>query len=218
MEKWNSVTGEEILYNAMDSDGKIGGESMLEDAIKLGIQESSNNECKLLKFYYTDGFGWYFHNNKIVFILHECKVGNSVTGKTMKGYMTCLRKALLQDIGYFFKIKNREYTKFSAKLVDLAKQFGYTNVTNFIIDNFGMFLITTDKFVSSITMTDTVRELIDTLEPYIAITEKSPSKYWEDKVLRGIMEEFDVLDVPFAMMPDKVDLADTGEILNNILK
>ena len=32
------------------------------------------------------------------------------------------------------------------------------------------------------------------------------------------MLDFDADDLPFEMMPDRVDLADTGEILNSILK
>ena len=65
MDKWKRYTGEEILYNALDENGVVSNESMLEDAMKLGISTSSNGECVLLKFYWTDGFGWYFKDGKI---------------------------------------------------------------------------------------------------------------------------------------------------------
>ncbi len=216
MNEWKRYTGEEILYNALDENGIISNEPMLEDAVKQGINISSNGDCLLLKFYWTDGFGWYFKDDKIVFILHECKVGDAVVGKTIKGYKTCLRKALLQSIGYYFKIKNYKYNRFSKKLKDLAGEFGYTDINKFIIDHFGMFLITTPKFVCHITMTDDIMKLIDTLEEPISNTTSSPSKYWDD--MKDIMLNFDVDDLPFEMMPDSVDLADTGEILNSILK
>ena len=56
MDKWKRYTGEEILYNALDENGVVSNEPMLEDAVKLGISTSSNGECILLKFYWTDGF------------------------------------------------------------------------------------------------------------------------------------------------------------------
>lgn len=220
MDKWKRYTGEEILYNALDENGVVSNEPMLEDAVKLGISTSSNGECILLKFYWTDGFGWYFKDGKITFILHECKVGDSVVGRTMRGYKTCLKKALLQDIGYYFKIKNYQYTKFSKKLKDLAEEFGYTDINKFIIDHFGMFLITTPKFVCHATMTENIKRLINTLEDSISKATSSPSEYWGDKTsnMKQIMLDFDADDLPFEMMPDRVDLADTGEILNSILK
>ena len=214
---WKSYTGEEILYNASDEEGKVSNEPMFEDAIKQGLNISSNGECLLLKFYWTDGFGWYFNGKEITFILHECKVGDSVVGKTIRGYTTCIKKALLQIIGYYLKIKNREYTKFSKKLTDLANSFGYSDVTNFIVDHFGMFLITTPKFVCNITVNEDISNLISKLEPIIQNTDKSPSQYWSDKNLKEIMLSFDIDDIPFEMMPDNVDLADTGKILNCIL-
>lgn len=212
---WTSYTGEEILYNALDENGELGGEPIFEDSVKQGILISSKGECQLLKFYYTDGFGWYFNNNKIIFILHECKVG--ITGKTLKGYSTCLRKALLQNIGYYQKIKNKQYIKFSKKLIELAKKFNYDDVNQFIIDHFGMFLITTPKFVSNVVVDDSIKELIASLEESMINTDKSPSKYWEDETMRNIMENFDIQNIPFEMMPDHVDLANTGEILNKLL-
>ena len=51
MDKWKRYTGEEILYNALDENGVVSNEPMLEDAVKLGISTSSNGECILLKFY-----------------------------------------------------------------------------------------------------------------------------------------------------------------------
>ena len=221
MKKWTKYTGDEILYNALDENDKIGGESMFEDAIKQGLLISSDGDCQLLKFHYTDGFGWYFQDNKITFILHECKVGDSVTGKTIRGYKTCLRKAFLQTIGYYYKIKNREFNKFSKKLAGIANDFGYEDITKFVMDHFGMFLITTPKFVSQITFKDEgISELVENLGPIIKEAESqgfTPSGYWSYEPLHKKMEELDLDDIQFEMMPDKVDLADTGEILNNIL-
>ena len=220
MSQWKRYTGEEILYNALDENGIVSNEPMLEDAVKQGINISSNGECLLLKFYWTDGFGWYLKNGKITFILHECKVGKSVVGNTIRGYKTCLKKALLQNIGYYFKIKNREYTRFSKKLKDLAEEFGYQDINRFIIDHFGMFLITTPKFISHITITDDIKSLIKSLEIPISNATTSPSEYWDDKTsnMKQIMLDFNVDDLPFEIMPDGVDLANTGDILNKILK
>lgn len=218
MGEWKRYTGEEILYNALGEDGLVSNEPMLEDAVKQGINISSRGECLLLKFYWTDGFGWYFKEGKIVFILHECKVGDPVVGKTIRGYKTCLRKALLQNIGYYFKIKNYKYTKFSKKLKDLSEEFGYNDVNKFIIDHFGMFLITTPKFVCHITMTDNIVKLINTLSDPISNATNSPSEYWDDSFMKKIMLDFDVDNLPFEVMPDSVDLANTGKILNSIIK
>lgn len=216
MNTWKSYTGEEILFNALDENGNIGGESMLEDSIKQGILISSYGECQLLKFYYTDGFGWYFKNNKITFILHECKVTD--VGTTLRGYVTCIKKALLQNVGYYFKIKHKQYTKFSKKLILLAKEFGYIDVAQFIIDNFGMFLITSPKFICNIDMSNNIKQLINLLEQPIKNCEVSPSKYWDIPELREIIEKnLNFLDIPFCAMPDNVNLANTGEILNRIL-
>lgn len=212
---WKSYSGEEILYNASDENGKVSNESMLEDAVKQGLSTASDNSCQLLKFYWTDGFGWYFNGSKITFILHECKVEK--VGKTLRGYSTCLRRALLQDIGYYFKIKNKEYTKFSKRLKDLADNFGYSDISEFIISHFGMFLITTPKFICHVTMSEEILNLIESLGKALKGINLSPSHYWENETLKQIMLNFDVQDLNFELMPDNVDLANTGEILNTIL-
>ena len=87
----------------------------------------------------------------------------------------------MQNIGYYFKKKNREYTRFSKKLKDLAEEFGYQDINRFIIDHFGMFLITTPKFISHITITDDIKSLIKSLEIPISNASTSPSEYWYDK-------------------------------------
>ena len=78
--------------------------------------------------------------------------------------------------------------------------------------------MTNEVFVSHVVIDDKVQELLDALEPLILETDKSPSNYWDDPKLREIMESFDVLDYPFERMDKNVDIADTGKILNNILK
>lgn len=213
MEFWNSYTGEMILEPIIDENGKVSNEAALEDQFKHAIYSSSNGELNLVKLYWTDGFGWYFgENNKIIFVLHECKA--NIKAKTMRGYTTCLKKALLQNIGYYFKIKHGKYTNFPKKLKDLATN--YNSVQDFIIDNFGMFLMTNEKFVSHVELDSKVKELINKLEPLVLKTDKSPSTYWSDIEMRTIMESFDVLDYAFKFTPD-IDIADTGVMLNNIL-
>lgn len=217
MEKWNSYTGEMILEPIVCTDGRVPNEAVLEDQFKHAIYTSSNGELNLVKLYWTDGFGWYFgEDNKIVFVLHECKA--NLSAKTMRGYTTCLKKALLQNIGYYFKIKHRKYVNFPSKLIELARERGYNVVQDFIIDNFGLFLMTNEVFVSNVDLDDKVQELLNRLEPLVLDTEKSPSKYWEDHRMRAVMESFDVMDYPFDFMKQSVDIMNTGEILNNHLK
>ena len=217
MEKWNSYTGEMILEPIICADGKVPNEAVLEDQFKHAIYSSSNGELNLVKLYWTDGFGWYFgEDNKIVFVLHECKA--NISAKTMRGYITCLRKALLQNIGYYFKIKHRKYTNFPNKLTELAKEKGYNVVQDFIIDNFGLFIMTNEVFISNVEVNEKVQELLNTLEPLVLETDKSPSKYWEDPRMRTVMESFDVMDYPFDFMKRNADIMNTGTILNGILK
>ena len=89
---------------------------------------------------------------------------------------------------------------------------------DYIVNNFGLFLMTNERFVSNIDMDDKVRTLLDELEPLVLDTDKSPSKYWEDHRMRAVMESFDVMDYPFDFMKQSVDIMNTGEILNNHLK
>ncbi len=213
MEVWNDFTGEMILEPIIDEDGNVPCESVLEDQFKHAIYASSNGELNLVKLYYTDGFGWYFNGKEIVTVLHECKA--NIEAKTMRGFNTCLKKAFLQNIGYYFKIKHKKFKKFPKKLVELSK--GYDSVQDFIISNFGLFLMTNEKFVSHITIDDKVQKLLDTLEPLILKTDKSPSEYWDDEEMKEVMKAFDVMDYSFDTITG-LNLANTGEILNNIFK
>lgn len=214
MSTWKSYTGEMILEPIICEDGKVPNEAVLEDQFKHAIYSSSNGELNLVKLYWTDGFGWYLREDgKILFVLHECKA--NITAKTERGFITCLRKALLQNIGYYFKIKHRKYNNFPAKLNELASG---KPVHDFIIDNFGLFLMTNEKFVSHIPVDDQIQELLNRLEPLVLKTDKSPSKYWEDADMREVMESFNVLDYPFDDMNGDVDIANTGDILDNLFK
>ena len=216
MQQWNKFTGSMILEPIMCEDGRVPNEAVLEDQFKHAIYESSNGELNLVKLYWTDGFGWYFgEDGKIIFVLHECKA--NLSAKTMRGFETCLKKAFLQNIGYYFKIKHKKYTNFPSQLISLAKEKGYDVVQDYIVDNFGLFLMTNERFVSNIDMDDKVRTLLDELEPLVLDTDKSPSKYWEDRRMRAVMEKFDVMDYPFDFMDFNVDIANTGEILNKAL-
>lgn len=213
--KWKSYTGEMILNKVISIDGKVLSESIFEDAIKLGVKESSNGQLELLKLYWTDGFGWYFNNNKITFVLHESKA--NLEAKTLKGYTTCLKKALLQDIGYYFKLIHGEYKILPKELIDLSEQLGYNTPQECIKNNFGLFLLTNEIFISNIFIDDNMKTLLDKLEPLIKTSDKSPSKYWEDKNLRKIMQDFDVSNYGFQFMAKDADLANTGDILNKII-
>ena len=62
-----------------------------------------------------------------------------------------------------------------------------------------------------------MKTLLDKLEPLIKTSDKSPSKYWEDKNLRKIMQDFDVSNYGFQFMTKDADLANTGDILNKII-
>ena len=147
MTNWKTITGSEIIDSCIEDNTIRPLESVVEDAYKQNWLLASDGELKLLKLYYTDGFGWYFNreSNKIVFVLHECKVlgvDSEYKAVKLKSYITCIKKALLQAIGYYNKIKNKSYASFSKELKKLAKEFNYDDVNQFIIDNFGLFLIT----------------------------------------------------------------------------
>ena len=155
MTNWKTITGSEIIDSCIEDNTIRPLESVVEDAYKQNWLLASDGELKLPKLYYTDGFGWYFNrkSNKIVFVLHECKVlgvDSEYKAVKLKSYITCIKKALLQAIGYYNKIKNKSYTSFSKELKKLAKEFNYDDVNQFIIDNFGLFLITCPNFVGHI--------------------------------------------------------------------
>ena len=147
MSNWKTITGSEIIDSCIEDNTVRPLESIVEDAYKQNWLLASDGELKLLKLYYTDGFGWYFNKktNKLVFVLHECKVigvDSEFKAVRIKTYINCIKKALLQAIGYYNKIKNKSYSSFSKELKNLAKTFNYDDVNKFIVDNFGLFLIT----------------------------------------------------------------------------
>ena len=182
MTNWKTITGSEIIDSCIEDNTIRPLESVVEDAYKQNWLLASDGELKLLKLYYTDGFGWYFNHksNKIVFVLHECKVlgvNSEYKAVKLKSYITCIKKALLQAIGYYNKIKNKSYTSFSKELKKLAKEFNYDDVNQFIIDNFGLFLITCPNFVGHIKFSD-IKDLVTSLEEPMNRSEVTPSKYW----------------------------------------
>jgi hypothetical protein len=134
----------------------------------------------------------------------------------LKSYITCIKKALLQAIGYYNKIKNRSYSSFSKELKALATSFDYQDVNQFIIDNFGLFLITCPNFVGHVKFSD-VKDLVKSLEEPMNQTEATPSKYWtKDSVLKNIMEAWNPENV--SLIPtDKYDTTDTQKVLNEII-
>ena len=221
MSEWKSITGSEIIDSCIEDDTIRPLESAVEDAYKQNWLLASEGELKLLKLYYTDGFGWYFNKatNKVVFVLHECKVlgvNSEYKAVKFKFYITCIKKALVQAIGYYNKIKNRSYTSFSKELKHLAHSFNYDDVNQFIVDNFGLFLITCPNFVGHIKFVD-VKDLVNSLEEHMNKSEVTPSKYWsKDPVLKGIMEAWSPDNV--SLIPtEKYDTTDTQKILNEIL-
>ena len=134
----------------------------------------------------------------------------------LKSYITCIKKALLQAIGYYNKIKNKSYSSFSKELKALATSFNYQDVNQFIIDNFGLFLITCPNFVGHVKFSD-VKDLVKSLEEPMNQTEFTPSKYWtKDAVLKNMMEVWNPENV--SLIPtDKYDTTDTQKVLNEII-
>ena len=112
MNKWKPITGSEIIDSCIEDNNIKPLESAVEDAYKQNWLLASDGELKLLKLYYTDGFGWYFNKKtrQLTFVLHECKVlgvDTEFKAVKLKSYITCIKKALLQAIGYYNKIKNK---------------------------------------------------------------------------------------------------------------
>ena len=221
MTNWKTITGSEIIDSCIEDNTIRPLESVVEDAYKQNWLLASDGELKLLKLYYTDGFGWYFNrkSNKIVFVLHECKVlgvDSKYKAVKLKSYITCIKKALLQAIGYYNKIKNKSYTSFSKELKKLAKEFNYDDVNQFIIDNFGLFLITCPNFVGHIKFSD-IKDLVKSLEEPMNRSEVTPSKYWsKDFRLKTIMELWDPENVEL-IPTEKYDTTDTQKVLNEII-
>lgn len=221
MTNWKTITGSEIIDSCIEDNTVRPLESVVEDAYKQNWLLASDGELKLLKLYYTDGFGWYFNrkSNKIVFVLHECKVlgvDSEYKAVKLKSYITCIKKALLQAIGYYNKIKNKSYTSFSKELKKLAKEFNYDDVNKFIIDNFGLFLITCPNFVGHIKFSD-IKDLVTSLEEPMNRSEVTPSKYWsKDFRLKTIMELWDPENVEL-IPTEKYDTTDTQKVLNEII-
>lgn len=221
MSEWKTITGSEIIDSCIE-DNKIRPlESVVEDAYKQNWLLASDGELKLLKLYYTDGFGWYFNKktHKVTFVLHECKVlgvDSEFKAVKLKSYITCIKKALLQAIGYYNKIKNKAYTSFSKELKNLAKEFNYNDVNQFIIDHFGLFLITCPNFVGHVKFSD-IKDLVKTLEEPMNEAQSSPSKYWSKELnMRAIMESWNPENV--SLIPtEKYDTTDTQKILNEII-
>jgi hypothetical protein len=221
MSEWKTITGSEIIDSCIEDDTVRPLESIVEDAYKQNWLLASEGELKLLKLYYTDGFGWYFNKktNKLIFVLHECKVlgaHSEFKEVKLKSYITCIKKALLQAIGYYNKIKNKSYSSFSKELKAIAKNFNYDDINKFIIDHFGLFLITCPNFVGHVKFTD-VKDLVTSLEEPMNQSEVTPSKYWtKDPVLKQIMEDWNPENV--SLIPtDKYDTTDTQRILNEII-
>lgn len=221
MSDWKTITGSEIIDSCIEDDKIRPLESVVEDAYKQNWLLASDGELKLLKLYYTDGFGWYFNKKtkKVTFVLHECKVLGVDSGfkaVKLKSYITCIKKALLQAIGYYNKIKNRSYTSFSKELKNIAREFGYTDINQFIIDNFGLFLITCPNFVGHIKFAD-IKDLVKSLEEPMNLSEVTPSKYWsKDSRLKSIMESWNPENV--SLIPtEKYDTTDTQKVLNEII-
>lgn len=221
MSNWKTITGSEIIDSCIEDNTIRPLESVVEDAYKQNWLLASDGELKLLKLYYTDGFGWYFNrkSNKIVFVLHECKVlgvDSEYKAVKLKSYITCIKKALLQAIGYYNKIKNKSYTSFSKELKKLAKEFNYDDVNQFIIDNFGLFLITCPNFVGHIKFSD-IKDLVKSLEEPMNRSEVTPSKYWsKDFRLKTLMEFWDPENVEL-IPTEKYDTTDTQKVLNEII-
>jgi hypothetical protein len=101
-------------------------------------------------------------------------------------------------------------------LKNIAKEFEYDDVNQFIIDNFGLFLITCPNFVGHIKFSD-VKDLVKSLEEPMNATDVTPSKYWsKDPELKRIMEAWNPENV--SLIPtEKYDTTDTQKVLNEII-
>lgn len=221
MNKWKPITGSEIIDSCIEDNNIKPLESAVEDAYKQNWLLASDGELKLLKLYYTDGFGWYFNKKtrQLTFVLHECKVlgvDTEFKAVKLKSYITCIKKALLQAIGYYNKIKNKSYVSFSKELRAIAKEFNYDDVNKFIIDNFGLFLITCPNFVGHIKFSD-IKDLVKRLEIPMNKSVVTPSKYWsKDSDLKNIMLEWNPEDI--ALIPtERYDTTDTQRIIQEII-
>lgn len=221
MNNWKPITGSEIIDSCIEDNNIKPLESAVEDAYKQNWLLASDGELKLLKLYYTDGFGWYFNKKtrQLTFVLHECKVlgvDTEFKAVKLKSYITCIKKALLQAIGYYNKIKNKSYTSFSKELRAIAKEFNYDDVNKFIIDNFGLFLITCPNFVGHIKFSD-IKDLVKRLETPMNKSVVTPSKYWsKDSNLKNIMLEWNPEDI--ALIPtERYDTTDTQKIIQEII-
>lgn len=215
MKEWKPITGEQILYKSGSA-----LESEFETVMVQSIAEASDGQCQMIKLYYTDGFGWYYdkQQHKIVFILHECK-SIKEAGKTLRGYTGCLKRALLQNIGYYLQIQNRQIKSFTPEICNIAKEFGYDDVYQFVLDHFGLFLITSPRFVSYVVMTDELKQYIEDVNLILLhYPGVSPSKYKDIPELRKLRDNFDVSDCPITLMPGQVNLQDTGKIIELLLK
>lgn len=209
MKNWNSYKGIVIVESVIGDNGKILGEPYFEDAMKHAIATSSEGELVLGKFSNTDGFGGCIVDNKPVYVLHECKA--NIKAKTEKGYTTCLLKALLQDIGYMFRIKHGKIKDIPTEIKKQAEG----SVYDFITEHLKLFLITNEVFVSHVIVDECCKQLLDMLEPIIINSKKSPSRLWEVPELREIMRAFPVKRYPYTKMED-YDVSFTGIIINNI--
>ena len=90
------------------------------------------------------------------------------------------------------------------------------SVNKFIIDHFGLFLITCPNFVGHVKFSE-IKDLVKSLEEPMNNSEVTPSKYWsKDVVLRSIMENWNPENV--SLIPtEKYDTTETQKILNEIL-
>ena len=109
MSNWKTITGSEIIDSCIEDDTVRPLESVVEDAYKQNWLLASEGELKLLKLYYTDGFGWYFNKKtkQLTFVLHECKVigaGSEFKAVKIKTYLTCIKKALFLFMVEYFSI------------------------------------------------------------------------------------------------------------------
>ena len=110
MKEWKTITGSEIIDSCIEDDKVRPLESAVEDAYKQNWLLASEGELKLLKFYYTDGFGWYFNkkDGKLTFVLHECKVlgvDSEFKAVKLKNYITCIKKALYRLLVIITKLR-----------------------------------------------------------------------------------------------------------------
>ena len=205
--KKQQLRGSDVIRMAFDENGEVaGGEVRYEDCIKK-LADSAN--CNLLKFYHTDGFGPYINHNRVMFVLNESKIIHS---------KDVFNQALTQSIIYYIRIKNGEYGKFPMEISDLAWEYNYLDVRQFVIDRFGCFLLSCNHKLIYVPVYQ-IQSLIENVEIILKENPKiTPSEcYKKIKCLKTLMLKVDLTKFQSNILDTDYATSDLENIFNNIM-